>query len=83
MTISKSIIEKFNCYLIEEEKSSATIEKYMRDVKFFFAWVGSSCLDKITVLRYKEHLTKKYAPASVNSALSSLNSFLNIMSGIA
>ena len=75
MTITRELIEKFKSYLIEEEKSSATLEKYMRDVTVFFAWLAGSELDKLTVLRYKEHLTMNYAPASVNSVLSSLNSF--------
>ena len=75
MTITKNLIEKFKQYLIEEEKASATLEKYMRDITAFFAWLAGSELDKMTVLRYKEHLTTNYAPASVNSVLSSLNSF--------
>ena len=56
MTMTKDLIEKFRQYLIEEEKSSATIEKYMRDVMAFFVWHSERELDKITVLRYKEHL---------------------------
>ena len=75
MTITKNLIEKFKQYLIEEEKATATLEKYVRDITTFFAWLAGSELDKITVLRYKEHLTTNYAPASVNSVLSSLNSF--------
>lgn len=75
MTITRELIEKFKHYLIEEEKSSATLEKYMRDVTVFFTWLAGTELDKLTVLRYKEHLTMNYAPASVNSVLSSLNSF--------
>lgn len=75
MTIKKNLIEKFKQYLIEEEKATATLEKYVRDITAFFAWLAGSELDKITVLRYKEHLTTNYAPASVNSVLSSLNSF--------
>lgn len=48
----------------------------MRDITAFFAWLAGRELDKITVLRYKEHLIDSaYAPASVNSVLSSLNSF--------
>ncbi len=77
MTITRELIEKFKHYLIEEEKSSATLEKYMRDITVFFAWLAGSELDKIAVLRYKEHLTMNYAPASVNSVLSSLNSFFD------
>lgn len=75
MTITKNLIEKFKQHLIEEEKSAATLEKYMRDITAFFTWLAGSELDKMTVLRYKEHLTTNYVPASVNSVLSSLNSF--------
>ncbi len=75
MTITKNLIEKFKQYLIEEEKATATLEKYVRDITAFFAWLAGSELDKITVLRYKEHLITNHAPASVNSVLSSLNSF--------
>ena len=75
MTITQEIIEKFKHYLIEEEKSSATLEKYIRDVTVFFSWLAGAEIDKIVVLRYKEYLTLRYAPASVNSVLSSLNSF--------
>lgn len=76
MRMTKELIENFKQYLIEEEKSSATLEKYMRDVTAFFVWLAGSEIDKMTVLRYKEYLiTANYAPSSVNSVLSSLNSF--------
>ena len=74
-TITWDLIEKFENYLINEEKASATLEKYMRDIKAFFVWSGSSEIDKRKVLDYKEYLIGKFAPASVNSVLSSLNSF--------
>ena len=73
--ITKPHIEDFRLYLINEEKSGATIEKYMRDIQAFSAWLGSRWFDKMDVLTYKTELTKKYAPASVNTVLSSLNSF--------
>ena len=76
MTITKKLIEKYKHFLIEEEKSPATLEKYMRDVKAFFVWLTGCELNKMAVIRYKEHLiTEDYAPSSVNSVLSSLNSF--------
>lgn len=53
MTITKVLIEKFKQYLIEEEKSSATLEKYMRDITVFFAWLAGRELNKMTVLHYK------------------------------
>ncbi len=75
MTITTGIIENFRHHLIEEEKSPATLEKYLRDVKVFCAWLSKRELSKMNVLCYKEHLTCNYAPVSVNSVLSSLNSF--------
>ena len=68
-------VESFKQYLVEEEKSTATIEKYMRDIRTFLKWASSGELNKMLVLRYKEYLTANYAPASANSMLSSINSF--------
>ena len=73
--ITKELIKNFRRYLIEEEKATATVEKYIRDVNAFAEWLGENILDKEAVLTYKENLTKNYAPASVNSILASLNSF--------
>ena len=74
-TITRDLIENFKNHLIDEEKASATLEKYMRDIKAFYEWTSETKLDKRKVLDYKEYLTGKFAPASVNSVLSSLNSF--------
>lgn len=73
--ITEKIIAKFKEYLICEEKSQATIDKYIRDVIFFMNWLNGESVSKAMVLKYKQELTEKYAPASVNAALSSLNSF--------
>ena len=73
--ITDDLIKKYKDFLINEEKASATLEKYMRDIKTFSEWSSGSELDKRKVLDYKEYLIGKFAPASVNSVLSSLNSF--------
>lgn len=76
MVITMESMENFRVNLIQEEKAEATLKKYMYDVKTFFEWLSGGELDKLAVLRYKEHLVNcEYAPASVNSVLSSLNSF--------
>jgi len=74
-TVTQYLIQEFENYLIEEEKADATIEKYMRDIKAFSDWTTGGEIDKRKVLLYKEHLKENFAPASVNSILSSLNSF--------
>lgn len=70
-------LETFKEWLIEEEKSPLTVEKYLRDVEMFLAWLNKRPLDKATVLEFKEALVEKYATASVNSMLSSLNCWLS------
>lgn len=77
--ITNELIESFKNYLIEEEKSENTIEKYIRDITFFMAWLCGQEVTKILVLEYKKELCEKYAPASVNAAISSLNSFFAFM----
>ncbi len=76
--ITQESINCFRIYLINQEKSSATVEKYTRDIGAFAAWVDGRTVDKPIVLEYKAFLVQNYRPASVNSVLSSLNSFLTI-----
>ncbi len=71
--VTNEIMQEFKNYLYEEERSAHTIEKYMRDIRFFREWLGNKSVDKSTVLAYKKALCEKYAPKSVNSILSSLN----------
>ncbi len=69
-------MQEFECYLRDEEKSAATIEKYMRDVRFFAAFVREAEISKQTVLDYKSMLGERYAVASANSMIAALNCFL-------
>ncbi len=77
--ITQKTIDDFKAYLYSEEKSVATIEKYVHDIRELKAWLGNISLDKMQVLAYKARLIEFYAPASVNAALSSLNSFFAFM----
>lgn len=72
----------FKIYLIEEERSDATIEKYLHNVGGFYSWLSGKSFEKTDVLEYKRFLNESYAPASVNSAISSLNVFLNTPNGM-
>ncbi len=73
-------IQSFHQSLICEEKSAATVEKYLRDVRAFLVYSGEQTLSKEVVLAYKKHLQeKKYAVRSINSMLASLNRFLNFI----
>ena len=74
-TITLEQIREFKCYLVNEEKSMVTIDKYVNDITAFSEWLGNNALDKTTILEYKELLIEKFATASVNAAIASLNSF--------
>lgn len=74
-SITEKQIQKFRKYLVNEEKSDATIEKYIRDVTAFVKWLGGEIPCKERVIQYKERLIAQYKTASVNSILSSLNMF--------
>ena len=75
MNITKEKITSFKKHLISEERSGATVEKYVRDVTAFSEWLSGREVDKNTVVEYKAHLAEKYQASSTNSMLSSLNSF--------
>ena len=73
--ITQNRIDAFKQHLSNEEKSVATIEKYIRDIRAFGLWLGTRGVDKQAVLEYKSYLAENYKPTSVNSVLSSINSF--------
>lgn len=77
--ITAVTIKNFKKYLYEEERSENTIQKYVRDVKVFYKYIGERELRKRDVLEYKKLLCEKYAPKSVNSMLSSLNAMFVFM----
>ncbi len=71
---------RFRTHLIGEEKSAATIEKYLRDAERFRNFVQNRCIDKELTVLYKKFLVAKgYAIRSVNSMLASLNSLLEFL----
>lgn len=76
MVLSQTTLEKFKTHLIQNEKSRATIEKYIRDVSAFMSFVGKRVLDKSLVLEFKGSLKDNYAVRSANSKIAALNSFL-------
>lgn len=63
--LTETQIAAFAVYLKSEEKSENTIEKYMRDVRAFCAYVGEAEMTKETVIAYKNKLlSENYAARS-------------------
>ena len=69
-------MQEFEFYLRNEERSVATIEKYMRDVRIFASFVCDAEIVKQTILDYKSRLGETYAVASANSMIAAMNCFL-------
>ncbi len=70
----------FKRNLHREEKSAATTEKYLRDVRAFLVFTGNRTVTKEVVIAFKTALIRKgYTAGSVNSMLASVNSLLNYL----
>lgn len=68
---------KFKKNMKTEEKSQATIEKYLRDTKQFLEELGEgSEITKDRVIAYKASLAERYAVTSANSKVAAVNCFL-------
>ena len=78
LRITTKDIAGFREHLILEERSVATIQKYIRDVKAFMAYAQNSAITKETVIAYKKYLQENYAVRSANSMLASINSFFSL-----
>ncbi len=76
MELTKDIMRQYELQMREDEKSEATVQKYLHDVRCFFDFAGKRTVDKQLILDYKFKLKKVFALSSANSMLAALNSFL-------
>lgn len=76
--ICPDTLQMYRHFLIQEEKSDATIEKYMRDVKHFYLYCKKEVLTKEKMIAYKQQLIDEgYAVRSINSKLAAVNSLMD------
>lgn len=68
-------IRAFEAYLYSEERSAATVGKYLHDIRVFYECMRDKALTKAAVLEYKSNLLSKYAVTSANSMLAAVNAF--------
>lgn len=67
-------------YLKQEERTPATLEKYLRDVRAFALWLDGEAVTKEVVTCWKERLLAEHrAPSTVNAALSALNGLFRFL----
>ena len=76
--LTEERISDFRRHLISEEKSENTVEKYLRDVRTFRAFLDGGEVTKELAIAYKQKLVDDdYAVRSVNSMLASINSLFS------
>ena len=73
-------IREFSRYLREEERETATIDKYSRDVKDFFIWLKDREISRERMGEWRGYLLKAgRKPVTINGKLSALNKFLSFL----
>lgn len=79
--ITKAMLDEYKAYLYEQEKSKATIQKYMCDLKKLVEFVDDKEMSKSLAIQYKEYLkdNEGYKTSSVNSFLVAANRFFEFM----
>ncbi len=77
--ITAELLQNFKEMLVNEERSSNTIEKYLRDIRRFADFMNGMIIDKSLVLEYKAYLENSFALTSANSMIAALNTFLKFV----
>lgn len=76
-SITQAHLIDFKYALQEAEKSPSTVEKYLREIRSFAAWLGGTPLTKAACTRWKEYLLGQgFVPSTVNGKRSALDRFL-------
>ena len=70
--------KQFGVFLQKEERSRATVEKYLRDTRKFYEFLGEERkINKEKVIAYKAFLKETYKVSSANSMIAAVNCLLN------
>ena len=75
--MKNATITAFSDWLISEERSPATVEKYMRGAAGFLDWLGGEEPTRENVVRFKATLNGQ--PSTVNGVIAAVNSLLTFL----
>lgn len=80
MEITKQdYLKRYKEELLINEKSKATIEKYVSEVKLLLDFLENHERSKASILEYREALRKNYQARTVNGKLAAVHSFLQFI----
>lgn len=69
-------IRKFKEQLYYNEKSTATIQKYVASIEKFTEYLNGEELTKERLLEYRKWMEQRYSPQTVNVEISAINAWL-------
>ena len=75
-------VQAYRRHLQAEERSTGTIEKYLRDIATFLTWLEGKTVTKDLAAAWKGALlTAGYAPGTVNGMVCAINGLLRLLGG--
>ncbi|MDO4276435.1 MAG: tyrosine-type recombinase/integrase [Eubacteriales bacterium] len=77
ISITPELIDRYVVYLQDQEKSMATVSKYIHTLSVLHRYISDSPLTKSQLINWKTSLAEKYAASSVNTMLAAVNSLLD------
>ncbi len=78
--MSRENLGTFTRALLEQERSSGTVEKYFRDVRAFTVWLGGAEVTRERTAAWRDSLLERgYAPVTVNSMVAAVNQFFTFL----
>lgn len=70
----------YGAHLRKEERSAATVEKYLRDAGAFLAWLNGGAVGKESAAQWRDALLAQgRTPATVNAKLSAVNGLFRFL----
>lgn len=78
-SMTEESVMEYKKFMVENEKSSLTIEKYIRDIRGFLIWNAGKPLERQSILNWKTYLGANYAISSANSMIAALNGYLDFL----
>lgn len=70
-------ISAFRCFLTEQDKSPATIKKYIREVERFADFLQGNPVEKMQLLKYRDLLKENHKAQTVNGKLTAIHAYLD------
>lgn len=79
LCLTVTLIQRYAGHLCDQERSAATIQKYVHDLTALSTFLDGRPMTKGLLLEWKEGLIGRFAPASVNAMLAAVNRFLTFL----